>query len=157
MTDQRLQDRMDAQNLLRMNDEMDLSCVRDNLRLIAERGFARRRICTPSSRRCSRREKRRETRPPGASWAPQDHDLRRRAMARARGGVTRVSGVLAGCSQERLTARRELAAFAEESGNLTQLLVARRLHWVSAVARKRALITRQKGSSCLSSYSSFSV
>ena len=42
MTDQRLQDRMDAQNLLRMNDEMDLSCVRDNLRLIAERGFARR-------------------------------------------------------------------------------------------------------------------
>lgn len=41
MTDERLQDRIDARNLLRMNDNLDLDQVRDNLRLIAERGYAR--------------------------------------------------------------------------------------------------------------------
>ena len=37
----RLQDRIDAQNLLRFNPELDLTVVRDNLRLIIERGFHR--------------------------------------------------------------------------------------------------------------------
>jgi hypothetical protein len=41
MTDERLQDRIDARNLLRVNADLDLDCVRDNLRLIAERGYAR--------------------------------------------------------------------------------------------------------------------
>ena len=41
MTDERLQDRIDARNLLRVNVELDLDCVRENLRLIAERGYAR--------------------------------------------------------------------------------------------------------------------
>jgi hypothetical protein len=41
MTDERLQDRIDARNLLRVNSDLDLDCVRDNLRLIAERGYAR--------------------------------------------------------------------------------------------------------------------
>jgi hypothetical protein len=41
MTDERLQDRIDARNLLRVNVDLDLDCVRDNLRLIAERGYAR--------------------------------------------------------------------------------------------------------------------
>lgn len=41
MTDERLQDRIDARNLLRVNLDLDLDCVRDNLRLIAERGYAR--------------------------------------------------------------------------------------------------------------------
>ncbi|MCG8423170.1 MAG: nucleotidyl transferase AbiEii/AbiGii toxin family protein [Proteobacteria bacterium] len=37
----RLQDRIDAQNLLRFNPELDLTVVRDNLRLVIERGFHR--------------------------------------------------------------------------------------------------------------------
>ena len=41
MTDERLQDRIDARSLLRVNVDLDLDCVRDNLRLIAERGYAR--------------------------------------------------------------------------------------------------------------------
>jgi hypothetical protein len=41
MTEERLQDRIDARNLLRVNVELDLDCVRDNLRLIAHRGYAR--------------------------------------------------------------------------------------------------------------------
>ena len=41
MTDERLQDRIDARNLLRVNVDLDLDCVRDNLRLIADRGYAR--------------------------------------------------------------------------------------------------------------------
>ena len=41
MTEERLQDRIDARNLLRINVDLDLDCVRDNLRLIAERGYAR--------------------------------------------------------------------------------------------------------------------
>jgi hypothetical protein len=41
MTDERLQDRIDARNLLRVNVDLDLDCVRDNLRLIAARGYAR--------------------------------------------------------------------------------------------------------------------
>lgn len=41
MTDDRLQDRIDARNLLRVNVDLDLDCVRDNLRLIVERGYAR--------------------------------------------------------------------------------------------------------------------
>jgi hypothetical protein len=41
MTDERLQDRIDARNLLRVNVDLDLVCVRDNLRLITERGYAR--------------------------------------------------------------------------------------------------------------------
>ncbi len=42
MTEERLQDRIDARNLIRVNVGLDLDCVRDNLRLIAERGYARR-------------------------------------------------------------------------------------------------------------------
>lgn len=42
MTDERLQDRIDARSLIRINVDLDLDCVRDNLRLIAERGYARR-------------------------------------------------------------------------------------------------------------------
>jgi hypothetical protein len=42
MTEERLQDRIDARNLLRVNPDLDLDCVRGNLRLIAERGYARR-------------------------------------------------------------------------------------------------------------------
>jgi hypothetical protein len=41
MTEERLQDRIDARNLLRVNVDLDLDSVRDNLRLIAERGYAR--------------------------------------------------------------------------------------------------------------------
>lgn len=42
MSDERLQDRIDARGLLRVNVDLDLDCVRRNLRLIAERGYARR-------------------------------------------------------------------------------------------------------------------
>jgi hypothetical protein len=42
MSDERLQDRIDARGLLRVNVDLDLDCVRDNLRLIGERGYARR-------------------------------------------------------------------------------------------------------------------
>jgi len=42
MSDERLQDRIDARNLLRVNADLDLDCVRENLRLVAERGYARR-------------------------------------------------------------------------------------------------------------------
>jgi len=42
MSDERLQDRIDARNLLRVNADLDLECVRENLRLVAERGYARR-------------------------------------------------------------------------------------------------------------------
>ena len=41
MSDERLQDRIDARNLLRMSINLDLECVRDNLRLITTRGYAR--------------------------------------------------------------------------------------------------------------------
>ena len=41
MTDRRLQDRIDAERLVQCNPAMDLSRVRDNLRLISERGFDR--------------------------------------------------------------------------------------------------------------------
>jgi hypothetical protein len=41
MSDDRLQDRIDARNLLRINADLDLDCVRENLRLVAERGYAR--------------------------------------------------------------------------------------------------------------------
>jgi hypothetical protein len=41
MTEERLQDRIDARNLLRTNEKLDLEHVRDNLRLIAERGYSR--------------------------------------------------------------------------------------------------------------------
>lgn len=41
MSDERLQDRIDARNLLRMSVDLDLECVRDNLRLITTRGYAR--------------------------------------------------------------------------------------------------------------------
>jgi len=41
MTEERLQDRIDARNIVRINTELDLDCVRDNLRLIEERGYAR--------------------------------------------------------------------------------------------------------------------
>jgi predicted nucleotidyltransferase len=41
MSDERLQDRIDARNLLRVNADLDLDCVRENLRLVAERGYAR--------------------------------------------------------------------------------------------------------------------
>lgn len=41
MSDERLQDRIDARSLLRVNVDLDLDCVRNNLRLIAERGYAR--------------------------------------------------------------------------------------------------------------------
>jgi hypothetical protein len=46
MSDERLQDRIDARNLLRINAALDLDCVRENLRLIAERGYARRQDLT---------------------------------------------------------------------------------------------------------------
>jgi hypothetical protein len=42
MTDERLQDRIDARSLLRINVDLDLDCVRDNLRLIEDRGYAHR-------------------------------------------------------------------------------------------------------------------
>jgi predicted nucleotidyltransferase len=42
MSDERLQDRIDARNLLRVNADLDLDSVRENLRLVAERGYARR-------------------------------------------------------------------------------------------------------------------
>jgi hypothetical protein len=42
MSDERLQDRIDARNIVRVNSDMDLACVRDNLQLIDERGYARR-------------------------------------------------------------------------------------------------------------------
>jgi hypothetical protein len=41
MSDQRLQDHIDARNLIRVNADLDLDQVRDNLRLIVERGYAR--------------------------------------------------------------------------------------------------------------------
>jgi predicted nucleotidyltransferase len=41
MTDRRLQDRMDAQQLLAFNPQLDLPAVRDNLQLIRRRGFDR--------------------------------------------------------------------------------------------------------------------
>jgi hypothetical protein len=41
MTEQRLQDRIDAVNLLMVNDGMDFAAVRHNLALITERGFHR--------------------------------------------------------------------------------------------------------------------
>jgi hypothetical protein len=41
MSDERLQDRIDARNLIRMSIDLDLECVRDNLRLITTRGYAR--------------------------------------------------------------------------------------------------------------------
>ena len=42
MSDERLQDRIDARNLLRVNADLDLASVRENLRLVTERGYARR-------------------------------------------------------------------------------------------------------------------
>ncbi|MCC6994494.1 MAG: nucleotidyl transferase AbiEii/AbiGii toxin family protein [Deltaproteobacteria bacterium] len=41
MTERRFQDRSDAQNLIAMNPALDLTVVRANLALIAERGFSR--------------------------------------------------------------------------------------------------------------------
>lgn len=41
MTPTRLQDRMDAQNLIRFHPDLDLEAVRDNLRLITARGYHR--------------------------------------------------------------------------------------------------------------------
>jgi len=41
MTERRLQDRIDGQRLLSCNPELDLTAVRDNLRLIRDRGFDR--------------------------------------------------------------------------------------------------------------------
>jgi hypothetical protein len=41
MTDARLQDRLDAQNLATFNPDIDLDVVRDNLRRIAARGYQR--------------------------------------------------------------------------------------------------------------------
>ncbi len=41
MTEERLQDRSDAQHLLLHNPNLDLERVRENLRLISERGFDR--------------------------------------------------------------------------------------------------------------------
>jgi hypothetical protein len=46
MSDERLQHRIDARNLLRINAALDLDCVRENLRVIAERGYARRQDLT---------------------------------------------------------------------------------------------------------------
>jgi hypothetical protein len=40
MDDRRLQDRIDAESLLALNADIDVAGVRDNLRLITERGFA---------------------------------------------------------------------------------------------------------------------
>jgi hypothetical protein len=42
MSDERLQDRIDARNLLRTSANLDLECVRENLHLITIRGYARR-------------------------------------------------------------------------------------------------------------------
>lgn len=41
MSDERLQDRIDARNLVRLNPSLDLERVKQNLSLITERGFAR--------------------------------------------------------------------------------------------------------------------
>ena len=41
MTPQRLQDRLDGRSLLACNPGIDLDCVRENLRLVRERGFDR--------------------------------------------------------------------------------------------------------------------
>jgi hypothetical protein len=41
MTERRLQDRIDAERLLAVNPELDLARVRENLRLIAARGYHR--------------------------------------------------------------------------------------------------------------------
>ena len=41
MTDKRLQDRLDALRLVQCNPQIDLPRVRENLRLIADRGFDR--------------------------------------------------------------------------------------------------------------------
>jgi hypothetical protein len=41
MTDQRLQDRLDARHLLKYNPDLDIAVARSNLELIAARGFAR--------------------------------------------------------------------------------------------------------------------
>jgi len=41
MTERRLQDRIDAQQLIVSNPQPDLNRVRDNLRLITQRGFDR--------------------------------------------------------------------------------------------------------------------
>jgi hypothetical protein len=41
MTERRLQDRIDAQQLMAYNPDLDMTRVRDNLRLIKERGFDR--------------------------------------------------------------------------------------------------------------------
>lgn len=41
MTPKRLQDRIDAQNLILFHPALDLAAVRDNLRLITERGYHR--------------------------------------------------------------------------------------------------------------------
>jgi hypothetical protein len=41
MTDTRLQDRIDAQQLLQFTPELDLSVVREHLDRITERGYAR--------------------------------------------------------------------------------------------------------------------
>ncbi len=41
MTDQRLQDRLDARHLLQYNPDLDLAATRSDLELIAARGFAR--------------------------------------------------------------------------------------------------------------------
>jgi hypothetical protein len=41
MTDQRLQDRLDARHLLEYNPDLDIAVARSNLELIAARGFAR--------------------------------------------------------------------------------------------------------------------
>ena len=41
MTPKRLQDRIDAQNLIRFHPDLDLEAVRDNLRLITARGYHR--------------------------------------------------------------------------------------------------------------------
>jgi len=55
MTEDRLQDRIDARNLLRVNADIDLDSVRDNLRLIAERAMRASRTSSPSWQPCSRR------------------------------------------------------------------------------------------------------
>ena len=41
MSDERLQDRIDARNLVRLNPSFDLERVKQNLSLITERGFGR--------------------------------------------------------------------------------------------------------------------
>lgn len=42
MDEKRLQDRIDAVNLIRLNPDIELQRVRDDLRLIERRGFHRR-------------------------------------------------------------------------------------------------------------------